>query len=353
MAELKTLIGLVSIYSPSGKEIPAVTYLLERMQELGYTDAFMDEAGNAIGIMGEGERQFVLLGHIDTVPGELPVHVEDGVLYGRGTVDAKGPLAAFVDAVAEVGPLPGWQIIVIGAVGEEKDSEGARYVVGQYHPEFCVVGEPSHWNRITLGYKGSAWVDVSVRQALTHTASKEKSAAEEAVRCWQDIQPWLDEVNEGHDRVFEQLTISLQGLYSDSDGIEEWAGVKLNIRLPTWMNPAECFSHLERLLPYAVITREGFPVPAYRAERNSALVRAFLGSIRAEGGQPGFVVKTGTADMNIVAPRWQCPVVAYGPGDSNLDHTPEEHILLEEYRQAVGVLEMVIVKLGGANPKEK
>jgi LysW-gamma-L-lysine carboxypeptidase len=67
-------------------------------------------------------------------------------------------------------------------------------------------------------------------------------------------------------------------------------------------------------------------------------VRAFLSGIRSQGGEPRFVYKTGTADLNIVAPVWKCPALVYGPGDSSLDHTPEEHIQLDEYEKAVQVL---------------
>ncbi|MEJ5225703.1 MAG: M20/M25/M40 family metallo-hydrolase, partial [Anaerolineales bacterium] len=116
----ETLLGLVSHYSPSGQEQAAVAWLVERMRHLGFTRAFADEAGNAVGVMGRGPRQVVLLGHIDTVPGEIPVHVSDHLLFGRGAVDAKGPLACFVDAVARVGAAEGWQFVVIGAVEEER-----------------------------------------------------------------------------------------------------------------------------------------------------------------------------------------------------------------------------------------
>src|SRR5512133_2846138 len=147
MDEFATLIGLVSQYSPSGQERGAVEWLIQRMKALAFDEAFMDDAGNAVGVMGSGSKQIVLLGHIDTVPGEIEVCVEDvgatrePLLYGRGSVDAKGPLGCFVDAVAQVGVQDGWQFIVIGAVEEERNSEGARFVATQYKPNFAIIGE--------------------------------------------------------------------------------------------------------------------------------------------------------------------------------------------------------------------
>src|ERR1700690_4053639 len=93
----ETLFNLVKAYSPSGSEAGAVRYLVSRMQALHFTQAFADAAGNAVGVLGTGPRQIVLLGHIDTVPGEIPVRVVPSplsphplVLFGRGSVDAKG-----------------------------------------------------------------------------------------------------------------------------------------------------------------------------------------------------------------------------------------------------------------------
>jgi [amino group carrier protein]-lysine/ornithine hydrolase len=54
------------------------------------------------------------------------------------------------------------------------------------------------------------------------------------------------------------------------------------------------------------------------------------------------LIKSGTADMNIVAPLWGCPAVAYGPGDSSLDHTPNEKLSLDDYNRSVQVLQQVL-----------
>jgi LysW-gamma-L-lysine carboxypeptidase len=78
--------------------------------------------------------------------------------------------------------------------------------------------------------------------------------------------------------------------------------------------------------------------PPFEAEKNTPLVRAMLRAIRSQEGRPRFKVKTGTADMNIVGPAWGCPIVAYGPGDSSLDHTPHEHIWIDEFLKGIEVL---------------
>lgn len=350
MSDFETLIGLVSQYSPSGQERGAVEWLVTRMRTLGYSNAFIDEAGNAVGIMGNGPRQVVLLGHIDTVPGEIDVCVNDGVLYGRGSVDAKGPLASFVDAVAQVGAIDGWQFVVIGAVEEERDSEGARFAAHQYKPDFAIIGEPNQWDRVALGYKGSAWANITVKREQAHTASGEETAAEAAVDVWLKIKAYVDLFNSDKPKVFDKLLLTLRGMESESNDFEQWAQLKLGVRLPVDVSPDDWYAKLEDVAVGAEIERVGFAIPAWGCEKNTQLVRAFLSGIRSELGEPRFVYKTGTADLNIVAPEWKCPAVVYGPGDSSLDHTPTEHIDLNDYETAVRVLSHVLRKLGVRPP---
>src|ERR1700752_5016003 len=87
---------MLRIPSVSGQEGEVARFLVDQMRALGF-QGYVDGAGNAVGEAGEGP-QIVLLGHIDTVPGLVPVRIEDGKLYGRGSVDAKGPFATFVAA---------------------------------------------------------------------------------------------------------------------------------------------------------------------------------------------------------------------------------------------------------------
>lgn len=347
MSEFDTLMGLVSLYSPSGRERGAVEWLEAWMKSLGYDDAFIDTAGNAVGVMGQGPRQIVLLGHIDTVPGEIRVE-QDALrisLYGRGAVDAKGPLACFVDAVAKVGVRDGWQFVVIGAVEEERDSEGARYVATQYKPDFAIIGEPNQWNRVALGYKGSAWASITVKRGQAHSASGEQSAAEAAIEVWLKIKTYVDTFNADKQRMFDKLLLTLRGMESETDEFEQWARLKIGVRLPMDVLPEDWYGKLEEIVCEAEVERTEFAIPAWICEKNTQLVKAFLSGIRSKGGEPRFVYKTGTSDLNIVAPVWKCPALVYGPGDSALDHAPNEHISLEEYGMAVQVLSEALNQL--------
>jgi LysW-gamma-L-lysine carboxypeptidase len=249
-----------------------------------------------------------------------------------------------------VGIKDGWKFVVIGAVEEERDSEGARFVAAKYKPDFAIIGEPNRWDRVALGYKGSAWANVTVRRDQAHTASGELTAAEAAVETWLAIKSFADSFNAEKQRAFDKILPTLRGLDSGQDGFEQWARLNVGVRLPLDVSPEDWYSKLEETLKVleafrVLIGPTGFAVPAWECEKNTPLVRAFLNGIRSQSGEPRFVYKTGTADLNIVAPIWRCPAVVYGPGDSALDHTPNEHILLEDYGKSVQVVHDALTRL--------
>jgi [amino group carrier protein]-lysine/ornithine hydrolase len=328
---------LLVCYSPSGQEGNAAASLAMFMDRAGF-DTCIDRVGNVIGSLGNGPREIVLLGHIDTVPGYIEPAFDGDILYGRGAVDAKGPLACFTSAAALTGVKPGWKITVIGAVGEEADSRGAKYLVHSYPaPEMVIIGEPSGWGSVTIGYKGGVWGQFDVQRAIEHTAGKSQNACEAAVAFWSRVVEVTGQYNEKYERVFDQISPTLTGMQSDENGYAQRAQLKFNVRIPPGMSPqdlSDLFGSL--VLDGKIQLHDG--IPAFKTEKNDSLARHLIASIRKSGGNPGFKLKTGTSDMNVVGPVWNCPIVAYGPGDSSLDHTPEEHLSIAEYDLGIQVL---------------
>ena len=351
---LALLERLVSTPSVSRHESAAVGVLLEWMRERGFA-AHADEAGNAVGSRGDGPREILLLGHIDTFPGEVPVRIAEGRLFGRGTVDAKGPLAAFAAAAARVDIPAGWRVTVIGAVEEEYwTSRGARHVVESWgskpEPAAVVIGEPSRWDRITMGYRGSVEVRVRVRVPFAHSAGQAPLPAERTVELWQTIEQFAASQNEERPGAeFERFDAALRSIRTRSAGTFGLGELIVGLRLPPGAGLANVTQALRSVLTARVDSwnADGAEVglrfrggqEAFKASKETPLVTAFLRAIRAEGGQPKFVVKTGTADLTVVGPAWpKVAMAVYGPGDSALDHTPDEHVDIEEYERAIRVL---------------
>ncbi|MCC7354628.1 MAG: [LysW]-lysine hydrolase [Anaerolineae bacterium] len=347
---------MLEIESLSGQEQELSAFLVGAMQARGFSRAYVDAAGNAIGEVGEGPRPVVLLGHIDTVPGRVPVRLENGQLYGRGAVDAKGPLAAFISATAQAGPLPGLRLVVVGAVEEEAaTSKGTRAIARRFQeegiPVACVIGEPSGWDRITVGYKGRLLADFMAEQSAGHTAGPRGGVCETAVLWWLAIQAYCNIYNVGKAALFDQLHPSLRRIHSFGDGLVERVEATAGFRVPPECDVADLRATVKEAAKAAGgrvrLYAEEMP---YRAEKNTPLARAFLAAIRASGGTPAFKVKTGTSDMNVVGPAWGCPIVAYGAGDSSLDHTPDEHIVIEEYLRSIAVLAHALRGLADEKP---
>jgi LysW-gamma-L-lysine carboxypeptidase len=341
-ADIDLLHDLVTIESLSWSEAEAVAFLRDAMASRGFT-LLDDAAGNAVGTIGSGEKHIVLLGHIDTVPGKIPVRIEDGILHGRGAVDAKGPLATFVAAASAASDRLKCRVTVVGAVGEEAiGSVGANEVAKWGAPDFCIIGEPSSWDTICLGYRGSVSLIVTFRSDMRHSAGPGETVAEEAVTFWNALRDHLDTLNADAKTSFGSVGHALRSFNTKSDGLTDQAVLSIGLRLPPEVDADALLAEVRDLAGEAAVSVEGIQL-GYRTGKGSKLTPPFLRAIRAEGGNPRFTVKLGTSDMNVVGPVWQCPIAAYGPGDSTLDHTPEERLGLIEYGRAIRVLTNVLL----------
>jgi LysW-gamma-L-lysine carboxypeptidase len=341
MDDVAFLEELIAIPSLSGEEDLLAEHLTARMARMGFR-VRRDEVGNVIGDLGDpkAERKIVLLGHMDTVPGNLLVRRRNGFLYGRGAVDAKGPLAAFVlAAVRAVHQLRDTHVFVIGAVEEEARSRGAHHVARTMAPPHAVIiGEPSGWQGITLGYKGTLCVDYRLTRAAGHGAGNRSTPAEEAVAFWNALVRFTAARNgERRPPRFDTLDATLESIRTGGDGLDDWVEMRIGLRLPVGIDVAALEQAMREWRHRAELSFPYSEQP-FRANKNTPVVRALLRAIRSVDGRPRFKLKTGTSDMNVVGPAWGCPIAAYGPGDASLDHTPGERIDVAEFRRGVEVL---------------
>jgi LysW-gamma-L-lysine carboxypeptidase len=336
------LTEMLEIPSVSTQEARLGQWLVRRMRELGFS-ARRDEVGNVIGYFGSGAREVMLLGHMDTVPGWIPVRMEENRLHGRGSVDAKGPLAAGISAVTRQEASGSCRFTVIAAVEEEGSSRGARHLINRRPPEHLIILEPSGWDAVTLGYKGSLRIRYRLSQPAGHGAGPLSSAGDRAVAFLRRLQDHASASSDGKPAL-ERLDTRVLRFHADHDGMRDVATMTLGLRLPPGF---DIDGFKDRLLSWsedAEVKVESAD-PAIRAEKNTPLVRRFVQAIRDAGGTPRFKMKTGTSDMNILVPSWGCPSLAYGPGDSRLDHTPFESIDLDDYRRGIDVLTSALSNL--------
>ena len=350
------LVDLVEIPSVSGEERECAERLAAFF-EAHDREVWVDEVGN---VRAPADDGVLLTSHIDTVPGDIPVRVErvspaeardrggetaggeDGAeLRGRGSVDAKGSLAALAVAAVRTGAS------FAGVVGEEVDSRGARYLVEDRDaPDAVVNGEPSGWDGITLGYRGLLAGTYVATSESGHSSRPENNAIQDAIDWWNRVE---DEF--GHDEwvpVFERITckpIEFEGGPS-ADGLSVEATVDVQLRVPPEFTTEEVRELADGHLDDGTVQWHDAVEPVMQNPR-TPVGRAFRVAVRDVGGDPRLLRKTGTSDMNVYAQEWNCPMVTYGPGDSDLDHAPDEHLSLAEYDRAVAVLETATERLLG------
>ena len=353
------LTRMVNVYSPSGNEEKISLFLANEMTKLGF-HVHRDDIGNVIGDIGAGYPVVLLCGHMDTVEGEIPIHVEDGQLYGRGTVDAKGPLAAMIVAASHFvnGGFPG-RILVVGVVDEEGSGKGIQHFVEEgIQPDYAIFGEPSGLEKVVFGYKGILTVKVTVETPSGHSAAPWlfDNAIEKAMEFWRQIRK-LHLREEKLKSRFYSITSCLTGIKGGNTSasfIPSICEIIVQLRIPPQLTPEQVFAEVNRKIerykatnPKVTVTVEQVDIAkAFEADRRSVIVRALAWGIRKTTlNYASFSRKTGTGDMNVLGNALKIPVVTYGPGDSRLDHTPNEHVDIQEYLDSIEVLRKTLTKL--------
>ncbi|NRQ34216.1 M20/M25/M40 family metallo-hydrolase [Nonomuraea sp. NN258] len=330
-ADLSLLSRVVEISSVSCDERELAEFLVDWCTEHGI-HAQVDAAGNLVATRGTGPERLLMLGHLDTVPHRWPARWEGETLWARGSVDAKGSLVAFLETLAEMDVPAHAQIRVIGAVEEECTARGAFFVRDHYPADAVIIGEPSGAEALTIGYYGLLKVRLSVSEPVGHTAGHGVVTA--ADRMVHVLGRLRDEIAAASPNAM----LAVLGIHAVNAGHLQQGEAVFDVRVPQ-ETPVEDLVALVRQVAEAVGVEVLRATPGVITPRKSPLVKAFSRAFREAGATPRFLAKKGSSDMNTLATTWaDVPMVAYGPGDAALDHTPEERLGAAEFRRAKDVL---------------
>jgi len=335
---LEELVRIPSVSREEGECVDRLAAFLEAHDR----KVWIDDVGN---VRAPANDAVLLTSHVDTVPGDIPVRIEndedgDPALWGRGAVDAKGSLAGMAVVAVRTGAS------FVGVVGEEVDSRGGRHLVDTRDdaPGAVINGEPSGWEGITLGYRGLLAGTYVATSESGHSSRPDNNAVQDAMDWW-----WAVESEFSHDEwvpVFERVTckpVGFDGGPSD-DGLSVEATLAVQLRVPPGSTVDEVREIADGHLTNGTVHWSDRVEPVMQSPR-TPVASAFRAAIRAEGGEASLLRKTGTSDMNVYADHWDCPMATYGPGDSDLDHAPDEHLPLSEYDRSIAVLERVTERL--------
>ncbi len=337
-------------YTPSRSEASLANMIKDKcVNELGFEQVNIDNVGNVIATKGNGEPRILLCGHMDTVPGQIPVRIEDGFVYGRGASDAKGPLIAMLLAASEF-PKQRGTIIFAGVVDEEGNATGVKQLVKSgLSADYAIFGEPSGIDNITIAYKGRLEIRLTCDVRTSAHASAPwlaKNSIEEIYDFWNAVKCEIDRVqikNNGADSISCSLTEISGG--SSHNVTPQKCKITIDIRIPTFTRCEEVLSILDKVI-FNVASTKGVratyriedKTEPFEADYASPLVRALsLSILDVRRKRPILLRKTGTGDMNILGNAFNIPVITFGPGDPHSSHTSNERLSIKEYVSSIDV----------------
>ncbi|NWG13254.1 MAG: M20/M25/M40 family metallo-hydrolase [Acidobacteria bacterium] len=181
---------LIEIESVTGNEKQVALFLRDHLSSLGYGVKLEEAAPERFNIEAfAGKPLVVLTTHLDTVPPFIPFREDDRFIYGRGACDAKGLIAAQIEAAERLRQEGENRIGLLFVVGEERDSAGALFA-NQRPPgsRYFIDGEPTE-NRLAVASKGSLRLEITARGRSAHSAYPEQgdSAILKLLDVLQDI----------------------------------------------------------------------------------------------------------------------------------------------------------------------
>jgi LysW-gamma-L-lysine carboxypeptidase len=356
----------LQIYTPSRSEASVANMIKDRcVNELGFEQVHIDSVGNVIAAKGNGEPRILLCGHMDTVPGYIPVRIEDGFIYGRGASDAKAPLIAMLLAASEY-PKQRGTIIFAGVVDEEGNATGVKQLVkSKISVDYAIFGEPSGIANITVAYKGRLAVRLTCDVGSSAHASAPwlaKNSIEEMFDFWNAIKSEINRTGTRENKT-NSISCSLTEIIGGSSHniTPQKCKITIDVRIPTITTCENVLKIIDGAIT-EVSNKKGVKATyriedktePFEANHTSTIVRALsLSILDVCKKRPILVRKTGTGDMNILGNALKIPMITFGPGDPHTSHTVDERVEIEEYVSSIEVFSRALFHMSRLHQNKK
>jgi LysW-gamma-L-lysine carboxypeptidase len=339
--------SLIATPSPSFHEAKAARLCLSYLQQFAFEKAWIDAAGNVVATNYPHEKgdspDLLLFGHLDTIPSPMQYKRESDRIYGRGAVDAKSSLAALMTAAGEQ-QVP-YKLMVAGVTEEEAPtSKGAFHLLSYAKPKMAINGEPSNTSGVTIAYKGRMVVECTASGKASHAGMASENPIERTIEYYERLRTFYPIHKNKFENVILNLTYISAGSKDALNVVPEKMDFFIDVRLPPSIPNKEVAETFRKLAPRGVSVKVHESIPGVETDVNHPICRCLVAAIREEGLAPRYLKKSGSADMNI-AVQAGIPTVAFGPGDSSLDHTQNEVILLSDYEKAIAIIKRAMEKL--------
>ena len=323
---------MVDIESISGNERAMGEFLLAHLSSLGYAATKMEvtpERFNVYAAVPGRKPDVVFSTHMDTVPPFIPSSEDSDHIYGRGSCDAKGIIAAQIAAAERLRKEQAITPALLFVVGEERDSQGAA-LANQHAPgsRFLINGEPTE-NHIAIASKGTLRVELVARGRMAHSAYPE--LGESAIDKLLDVLERLRDMELPNNPEVGPCTLNI-GIIEGGEApnvVPPFAKAHLLYRL---VGPSD---DLKRRIVEAV---------GKSAEVSFVLEIPFM-RLRTVDGIPTMVAKF-TTDIPGLS-NWGEPVLL-GPGSIHVAHTERERVEKRQLQEAVELYCAVAKKLTSA-----
>jgi putative selenium metabolism hydrolase len=368
---------LVQIPGLSGAEGEVADRVEDAMNALGFRDVYRDELGNVVGFVGPQAEKTALLfdAHMDVVPaaGEWRMdpfggEIVDGRLYGRGSTDMKGALAAVIcgaAAAAKSGRLSR-QVAVSATVLEETlECAALGAVVESVKPEQVVICEPSNL-AIILGQKGRAEILLTVEGIPAHAAFP--ACGKNPILLAAKALDALEKIELPEDPFIGRAILVATDIISDPYPSISLIPPKVTVRFDRRILPGETEEIiLEQIIrtlksiddrAFSVsVTRDSVKAytgkvieaprlfEAWKVERDIPLVKAAEAGVIAAGIEPRFGSWGFCTNGSGTAGKRKIPTIGLGPGIEDDAHIADESISVEEIRKAKIVYEHLVLNL--------